>query len=131
MEKHRGAVAMAKPEEFVTRAELERILHDLHRKLDHLADAQIENVKAIANLTDNTQEVVAVYNDLKSTARVGAAIQKFLIWLAKWGAIGAAIASMVSFAVDHFSPRQRQAYRVESPQAPQKAPKIQTVQSRD
>lgn len=60
-----------------------------------------ESVKSVA---DSTAGVVKLYEDVGAAARVGAAVQRFVLWVAKWGTIGAGVAVGLSWLVRHFTP---------------------------
>lgn len=60
-----------------------------------------ESVKSVA---DSTAGVVKIYEDMQGAARVGGAVQKFILWLAKWGTIGGGMAVGISWLIRHFTP---------------------------
>ncbi len=64
-------------------------IDDLERTLESLQ----ENIIALNN---NTQWI----NDIKGAARIGIALQRFALWLAKFGAVGAAISCGVVWVVN-------------------------------
>src|SRR5690606_1506838 len=53
-----------------------------------LLKAQEVNAKQLQELITNTQDIVEFYKDIKGAARIGMAIQRMGLWLAKWGIIG-------------------------------------------
>ena len=61
------------------------------------------NTVAINNLTTETKSVVNLQRDLQATARVGKAIQGFLIWTLKWCAIGSSIVYGFNWLLDYLS----------------------------
>lgn len=60
-----------------------------------------ESVKTVA---ESTAGVVKLYEDVHAAARVGAAVQRFIVWVAKWGTLGAGMAYGLSWVVRHFMP---------------------------
>lgn len=60
-----------------------------------------ESVKAIA---DSTAGVVRLYEDVHAAARVGSALQRFIVWVAKWGTLGTGLAFGLQWVVRHFMP---------------------------
>lgn len=63
-----------------------------------------ELAEAVKSVADSTAGVVKLYDDVGAAARVGAAVQRFVVWLAKWGTLGAGMAYGVSWIVRHFMP---------------------------
>lgn len=61
------------------------------KKTSDMIEVMKLNTVAINNLTTETKSVVNLQRDLQATARVGKAIQGFLIWTLKWGAIGSSV----------------------------------------
>ena len=64
--------------------------------------AQEENTKAVQELTESTQGIVQLYNDLQGAVRLGTGLQKFAIWLAKFGVVGGALAGLITWFFEHF-----------------------------
>lgn len=81
----------------------ERIKTDDERH-KHITATQDRNSEQLANLIHNTKEIVDFYQDIKGAARVGIAAQKFGLWLAKWGVIGAMFTAAGSWCIKHFPP---------------------------
>lgn len=71
------------------------------KKFDAMINAVNQNTTSIDKLTDETRAIVDLHRDLQGTARVGKSVQSALLWLVKWGAIGAALAAFVKWALDH------------------------------
>ncbi len=102
----------------VEKSDLERIWDSLsaHREehdarwrevegaLKQNLQAQENNAKSIEELKQNTEGVVQLYNDLQGAARVGLGLQKFTLWLAKWGTGGTILAAAIHYLVEMFSP---------------------------
>ena len=100
----------------VEKSDLDRIWDGLneHRKehderwgevkelLDSNLQAQRQNAESIKELKQNTEGVVQLYNDLQGAARVGLGLQKFTVWLAKWGTGGTILAASIHYIVDIF-----------------------------
>lgn len=73
--------------------------------------AQEQNTVVIGELTgqvtalvENTAGVVQLHQDLQGTARLGKKFQNFMIWLLKWGAIGAGIAAGLMWVIEKLQP---------------------------
>lgn len=62
-----------------------------------------ENTEAIRSVDENTREVVQAYHDVQAAARVGNAIQKFIVWCMKWGGILAGIGYALNWILEHIS----------------------------
>lgn len=60
------------------------------------------NTSAIETLTANTRGVVQAYADVQAAARVGTALQSFVIWCAKWGGAIALLGYAVHVILEHF-----------------------------
>lgn len=60
-------------------------------------EIQKANTKAISDLTEETRAVVQLHKDFQGAARLGTSLQKFIIWLGKWGAIGIGLATALTF----------------------------------
>jgi hypothetical protein len=78
-------------------------------KFDNLITAQESNTKAINELTisittlvTNTGDVVQLHKDFQGAARIGKGVQGFMLWLLKWGAIGAGIVTWITWLIDYF-----------------------------
>lgn len=74
----------------------ERIKTDDARH-EAMAISQQANTQALQELTKATKDVVDLYGDLQGAARIGDRLQKFGLWLAKWGVVGAAAAATWEF----------------------------------
>ena len=67
------------------------------KKFDAMINAVNQNTTSIDKLTDETRVIVELHRDLQGTARVGKSVQSALLWLAKWGAIGTALAVFIKW----------------------------------
>ena len=67
------------------------------KKFDAMINAVNQNTTSIDKLTDETRVIVELHRDLQGTARVGKSVQSALLWLAKWGAIGTALAAFIKW----------------------------------
>lgn len=72
-------------------------------------EAQRINTESIYNVTNSvdklvrdTKSIVQLHKDFEGAARLGSGLQKFLIWVLKWGAIGTGIATAVLWITEHF-----------------------------
>lgn len=72
----------------------------LNMQFERLVMAQEENTRSVRELTDETRGVVQLHRDIQGAARIGTTLQNFAIWLAKWGAVGAAAAAAVTIFTD-------------------------------
>lgn len=63
-----------------------------------------ELAESVCKIADSTAGVVRVYDDVQSAARVGGALQRFLVWLGKWGAIGTGAVVAVRWILHNFPP---------------------------
>jgi hypothetical protein len=82
---------------------------DEGEKFDKLIKAQQANTDAIAVLTesvsslvDDTSSIIKIHKDFQGAVRVGSGVQNFMLWLMKWGVIGAGLATLVMWVIDHF-----------------------------
>jgi hypothetical protein len=85
--------------------------HELaeREKFDKLIIAQQVNTDAIAELTrvvgkivEDTSEIIQLHKDFQGAARVGKGFQGFMLWVLKWGAIGAGVYTVLNWIVEHF-----------------------------
>lgn len=60
-----------------------------------------ESVRVVA---ESTAGIVRIYEDVNAAARVGGALQRFILWIAKWGTIGTGLALGLQWIVRHFMP---------------------------
>lgn len=60
-----------------------------------------ESVKVLA---ESTAGVVRLYQDVQGAARVGVGVQKFVVWVAKWGTIGVGAAIGLRWLIEQFTP---------------------------
>lgn len=73
-----------------------------YRKWSDLAETVEQNTKATERLAESVEGVVRLYADIQSTVRVGTGVQRFLTWLLKLGAAGAAIAAGLLYVLNKF-----------------------------
>lgn len=73
-----------------------------HEKIEFLVNCQKQNAEAIAELKRDTGDIISLYNDIQGATRIGAGVQNFLLWVAKFGVIGAGIATLVNLIGKHF-----------------------------
>ncbi len=58
---------------------------------------------SMSKIADSTKGVVQLYQDVQGVARLGDGLQKFLLWLAKWGVIGSALTYGIRWLAEHFN----------------------------
>ena len=71
--------------------------------LDQTIAIQKENAMQIKALADDTAGVIAIYRDTATVLRAGTALQKGMIWVLKWGAIGTGVVAGVDYLIDFFN----------------------------
>lgn len=93
-------------------AEMKNTLLDLAERFDRhereeaakfsaMLDAVRQNTRSIERLATETRAIVSLHRDLQATVRVGRAAQATMLWLVKWGVVGAAIVSAVKWLANH------------------------------
>lgn len=70
-------------------------------QFERMVICQEENTRALKDLTTETKGVVELHRDIQGAARVGHKLQSFMLWLTKWGVIGASVAACISWIADH------------------------------
>lgn len=80
-----------------------------HIKFNELIEAQHNNTKAIteltssvSNLVDDTRDIIKLHQDFQGTVRIGANAQGFMLWLLKWGIVGAGLVAVIKWTSKHF-----------------------------
>ena len=71
-------------------------------KFDQMIAIITENTISINKLAESTQQIVELQRDLKGVARLGNNLKSFLVWTAKFGVVGLAIATAVKEVLKHF-----------------------------
>ena len=71
-------------------------------RFDCMIAAQERNTKAVEALVESTQGVVSLYNDVQGAARVGLALQSFIVWVSKWTLLGTVAAAGAVWLSEHF-----------------------------
>lgn len=91
--------------------EQERCWEQQERRWEQLAVMVEQNTQTTRELAESVQAVaqstagvVKVYDDLNAAARVGGAVQRFIVWVAKWGTIGTGLAFGLQWIIRHFMP---------------------------
>lgn len=64
------------------------------KQFNQLLNAQQKNSQLINTLMEETHGIVKLHRDWQGAARVGSSVQKFGVWLAKWGTIGLGLATL-------------------------------------
>tara|TARA_R110000822_G_scaffold254616_1_gene380852 strand:- start:234 stop:623 length:390 start_codon:yes stop_codon:yes gene_type:complete len=70
---------------------------------DQTIKIQQENAVQLKALAEDTAGVIAIYKDTKSVVRAGTALQKGMIWMLKWGAIGTGIVAIADYLIEFFN----------------------------
>lgn len=60
-------------------------------QFDELIQCNKETLAAVENLTSETSDMVQLYKDMKGAVRIGAAAQKFWVWVLKWSSLAVII----------------------------------------
>jgi len=71
--------------------------------LDQIIAIQKENAVQIKSLSDDTAGVIAIYHDTATVLRAGTAVQKAMIWMLKWGAIGTGVVAGMNYLIEFFN----------------------------
>jgi len=89
----------------------QRRFREMDEMFADIKAAQLENARQISELTTalnaqitQTAGVVEAFNNMRGAVKVGVAVQDFVIWLGKWGVVGAAIAGAVTWILKHAPP---------------------------
>ena len=79
-------------------------------KFDMLCNLQQSNTEAISNLTASvsslvheTSAIIKLHKDFQGAVRIGGGMQRFMVWMLRWGAIGAAVVATVHYITKHFN----------------------------
>ena len=71
-------------------------------KFDQMIAIITENTISINKLAESTQQIVDLQRDLKGVVRIGSGLKNFLVWVAKFGVVGAAIVAATNEILKHF-----------------------------
>lgn len=82
------------------KSEFEKRMYANDLKFERVLISIEKNTEALEKLTEETKDVVELVRDLKGAIRLGRNTQKFMLWLSKWGIVGAAIISLLNWG-DH------------------------------
>lgn len=83
--------------------ELQEEMHKVHtEKIEFLISCQNVNAASIANLKNDTSDIIKLYKNVQGAARVGVGVQNFLLWVAKFGIVGTAAVALSKFVAKHF-----------------------------
>jgi len=58
---------------------------------------QEKTAEAVKDLARETKDIVQLHRDIQGAVRIGSTVQKLLLWLVKWGAIGTLLAGCVTW----------------------------------
>lgn len=70
--------------------------------IQQLIIAQQKNTEAIAELIDETRDIVRLHRDLQGVTRVGVGLKKFMTWLAGFGFVGVSLAAVIGWVIHYF-----------------------------
>jgi hypothetical protein len=66
------------------------------------AERSVMILQKIESLDESTKDVVKLHRDIQGAASVGMTVQKFIVWVGKFGAIGVGLAWLVQALSDYF-----------------------------
>ena len=69
-------------------------------QLERVITVSENNTQAIAGVIEETRGLVQLQKDFQGAARIGSNLQQFLLWVAKWGVIGAGLAALAHTVLD-------------------------------
>jgi hypothetical protein len=69
------------------------------QRFQKLFDAQEKNTAAIAELIEETRDVIEIQRNFQAAARIGNGVQRFGLWMAKWPLIGVGLYTIYEFFV--------------------------------
>jgi len=69
---------------------------------EDLIKAMEDNSKKSEEIKKSVSSLIDLERNIKGTFIVGSAVQKFMLWIVKWGFIGAGIAAGMMWVVDKF-----------------------------
>lgn len=78
----------------------EKIKSD-NSKFEALIEAQRQNTAQIALLIDETRDLIELKRDIQGATRLGTSLQRFGLWLTKWGVIGLGLAAAYDWLAKH------------------------------
>ena len=84
------------------KATLEEHIKDESQKFSDMIAAIQQNTDSISELTASTKTMVELNRDIKGAVRVGSSVQGFILWTAKLGAGGLAVAYALTEILAHF-----------------------------
>lgn len=70
-------------------------------QMQTLIEAQRQNTEAISLLVEETRDIIQLHRDLQGATRLGTSLQKFGLWLTKWGVIGIGLATAYQWLAKH------------------------------
>ena len=70
---------------------------------DQTMNIQRECAVQLKALSEDTAGIIKLYQGAESVIWAGTGLQKFMIWLVKWGAIGAGLVAGINYLVDFFN----------------------------
>lgn len=80
-----------------------------HKKFQRLLEAQQKNTDALSDLTESvsyvvegTASLIRLHKDFQGAARLGSGMQKFMLWMLKWGIVGTGVVAGIRWISEHF-----------------------------
>lgn len=73
-------------------------------RFERLIASQERNTQAISHLIEETRDIIQLHKDIQGATRLGAKVQDFGVWLARWGVIGTAIYAALRWTIDNAPP---------------------------
>jgi hypothetical protein len=79
----------------------ERVKVDDSRHAE-LLRMQEQTAQSVQQLTEKTEGIIQLHRDFQGVARVGMSVQKFMMWVAKFGFVGTAIVAILAWIIHFF-----------------------------
>ncbi len=70
------------------------------KKFGEMISAIAENTKSVNRLATNVEPMLDLRRDFQGTIKVGKAVQGLLLWLLKWGVVGAALVGIFEYILN-------------------------------
>ena len=73
----------------------------LQEQQSQLISQLAQLTSAVSRLSESTKGVVDAYTSVQGAVKVGVALQNIVIWVAKWGVLGTALAAIMNWLLSH------------------------------